>query len=124
MTVVLFLVFDWRRCRKVGVHRAPARSEIEPCIFIFTCIYKFIRLILVSGLVATICPEQRSVFILGFPGGWTVTRRLIPIAAPGLAPSRMSTRKRPEAFHVQSLVGDRQRKRTGPQHRRSGARIG
>src|SRR5882724_9634381 len=76
-----------------------------------------------GGLVATICPEQRSVFILTFPGGWTVTRCLIPVAAPGLAPRRMSTRKRPEAFHVQSLVGDRQRKRTGPQHRRSGARI-
>src|SRR4029077_16170545 len=76
-----------------------------------------------GGLVTTICPEQRSVLILAFPSGWPVTRCLIPLAAPGLAPSRVSTRKRSEAFHVQSLVGDRQRKRTGPQHRGSGARI-
>jgi hypothetical protein len=70
-----------------------------------------------TGLVTTLCPEQRSVLILAFPSEWPVTRCPIPVAAPGLTPSRMSTRKRTEAFHVQSLVGDRQRKRIGPQHR-------
>src|SRR2546430_2730212 len=68
MTVVLFFVFDWRRCRKVGAHRAPARGENEPCIFIFTCIFQFIRLILVRRLGSHNMPRATFRFYPGIPG--------------------------------------------------------